>query len=524
MNTKGLLVGVTILLLIPIGLAAAAQAGPPEIEVEVIPPAVALPPQDQVQVMVVARNPTTDTLRDVRLSWFTDAPVNVTASPPAASELAPFGILTWTLQIAQHGQVPATGTVHLHVDYAWQSKDLTQAVPRVTLADLQVIPRKPQAVDKIAQVQVQTALDELMEHRPGIVYLIVTNAADTPIQITSVQPSGPDFVIFAPNALSRPIELMPHETHSLSIEVQATDAVRPGRHLLLFQVTFEWQEAGQTYRGSVVASHPIQVGIVGETELLKLVGVPTFLVLPGFLILITLAWLWRSIWPRREWKPDVKTPEFWALAIGLSLVIALVIYPWLTSLIFKRSRSYLAGYGLADITWLWAGSMLIPAVVYLLGAGFGRLGYSSAKWGIARYHEWQARYRPTSEDTPITLLQKLDKQKRGIVLERVEFTQDGQRQRAFLIEPQKGQAMLWVSPAIVVEWLARADQSLQQRVEWQLGPNGNPMQLAQVLTEGMEQRALRVRWKGTTQINAPCEIRAADLQRSLAPRLIIEQE
>jgi hypothetical protein len=504
----------------PCRVAVAAEGGPTEVELEVIPSAVVLPPQGEVQAMVVARNLVTDVLRNVQLSWFTDAGVDVVVRKPTVDELAPNSTLTWTLQLSQSGAELATGTVHLYLDYTWQ----TQELKGVTFGALNVKPRRPQAVEQIANVQVETALASLMEYRPGLVYLVVSNSADFPVTVIGIVPSGPDFVTFTPRYAGSSQRLSPRETLSYPIEVKATDAVQPGDHLLLFQVGFEWEEFGQTWRGSIIKSHPVQVGIIGESEILKLIGVPTLLVLPGFLTVITVGWLWRNWWPQKPaLELDAKKPEFWALAILLSLFTALFVYPGVTKGL-GHPRSYLEGYGLRDITWLWMGSILIPAIAYVLGAGGGRLAYRVGAWSVKCYRKWQARHRPTAQDTPVTILQKLYKQELGIIRERVKFDREGQTQRAFLLEPRvEEREAFWVGPAIVIEWLGQANEQCQRRVERQLGSNGNIALLAQVLEEGRQKRLLRVRWKGTEQFKRPCEVPSVDLQ-FLTPGFIIEQE
>jgi hypothetical protein len=536
---------IIVLLFFSTGATVAAQDAPPSITVKVTPGTVALPPQGKVKVVVVAHNPSSDTLSNVRLSWFTDVPVDVSVTAPPADTLAPLGVLEWTLELAQRGPEPASGTVHLQIDYRWQDEERASPTAQVAFGSLQVKPRALQPVDQIATVAVQTSLSELMQHRPGWVYLVVTNPSNRPIRVKEIVPYGPDFVTFEPPRATVDVPLDARAAHSFPVEVKAGDQVRPGAHLLLFEVVLEWQEAGRTWEGRLTATHPVQVGIVGESALLKLVGVPTLLVLPGFLILITLGGLWRLYWPKQpEWRLGVKTPEFWALAIALSLMIALVVYPLLTTWWFDQPRNYLGGYGLRDITYVWVGSIVLTLLVYLMAAGCYQLG----RRVLERCRKWRARHRPTAQDSPLELLQKLGHQGRisialnvllnkflsrklghqdqgqGIVRYRVAFTRAGQPQRGFLLEPRTNRReKLWVGPPIVIEWLGEADVAFQQRVERQLGPEGDVAHLARLLAQGVQKRLLRVRWKGTAYLKAPCALPQAEFQ-DLTPGFMIYQE
>jgi hypothetical protein len=304
-----LLTLVTLMLLALGALTVPAWAGAPEVQVEVIPTSVEVPSQGEAEVLVVARNPITDVLRDVQLTYFTDTGVDVTVEAPSSNVLVPYGALAWTLRLSQTGEGPVMGTVHLRIDYTWQGEGEAGAVPCVAHGSLEVKSREHEPAEEVAEVQANTALEKLMEHRPGIVYLVVTNKSDVPIQVTKILLSRPEFITYTVDLPEAGVTLAPRELHAFPLKIKVIGKVRPGKHLLLFEVAIEWKKAGRPRTGKAIATHQVEVGILGESEILTVLGVPSFLVLPGFLMTMTVGLLWRFVAPRTEDFPFMKVRD-----------------------------------------------------------------------------------------------------------------------------------------------------------------------------------------------------------------------
>lgn len=497
-----------------------ANAEYPEVAVEVIPSEVKLLSKGEGKALVIVRNRSDYLLRDVQFSWFIDGGVKVLTEVPKSKDLFPYGSLVWTLKLLHNGEGLAPSTVHIRVDYTWQRNGMAKAVPGVSLGALQVKAREPEAIEQVAEVRVETVLSSLKEHRPGTVYLVVTNISDIPIQVMKILPNGPEFVKFTPPDTKGGVTIGPREIHAFSVKVEATETVRPGKHLLLFEVTFTWEKANRIWTGNSIASHEVGVGIFGETEILAAVGVPSFLVLPGFLMLITLGLLWKYVAPRTEFFLKLKTPEFWLIAITLSVITAL-IYPVVTGW-FGVSRNYLEGYGLGDVVRVWLASIIFTASAHFIVA-FGIDKVRSIKaWYWKRKVQ---RHTPSAKDTPIAVLYKLHIQGLGIILERVDIKVRGKIHRAYLLEPKReGQNAIWVGPNIIVKWLKQADSQFRQKVEEHLGATGKANILAKLLEEGSRGLFLQVMWKRMSQLTKPYKGEMADIQDYHEPNAIVEQE
>jgi len=494
-----------------------ALTGPPQVRIEVKPNSVEISPKGQMEVLVVARNPIAEELHDVRLSWFSDAGVTVSPESPKSNVLVPYGTLAWLLRLSQADSIPTPGTVYLRIGYTWQRKNGVGEVPCLSLASLNVKARKLNASEQVAEIQLKTALTELMEHRPGIVYLLITNISDVSIKVTKIEANMPIFLKCTLPELKGEVSIAPREIRAFQIKIEATEAVQPGVHMLLFEAKFEWKKSGREWTGNAIASHEVQVGVLGESELLTAVGVPSFLLLPGFLMVLTFALLWRVVEPRTDFPLKAKAGEFWLVAITLSLLTALM-YPVVTGW-QGVARNYLKGYGLSDVMSVWFSSIIFSAGAYfVLVTGIGR--------GVKLYRRWdEERRTPSATDTPINVLRKLHRQNLGLILDRVNVKIEGEFHRAYLLQPrEQNQQRIWVGPNIIVHWQAGDFAELKQKVDYQLGLQRSANDLANLLEEGQRRDILEARWKPMKQLTRPYEVNASELSPVQPPTNIVEQE
>lgn len=516
----GAALALLFVLLITVAIPAApARAQRPDVELEVAPDSVDLAPDGSAQVLVVARNPAAVELREVHLSWFSDAHIDVEVDAPVSPVVVPYGALTWVLRLSSTGEGSAAGRVHLRVDYVWEGEGAAGPAPGVAVGSLEVESRQPQAAESVAEIGIQTALTSLNRYRPGLVYLAVSNTAGVPIRVKKVSPQGPGFVVFEGPELGEGATLAPGEARTFPYQVRVPGRVRPGKHLLLFDVDLEWEDAGQLWTRREVVTHEVEVGVFGESGILTAVGVPSLLILPGVLMLLTVKLLWRSDGSQGEFPVKVTSAEAGLIAVTLSLLTALV-YPVVTGWA-GVPRNYLEGYELWDVMWVWFGSVVVAAAGYLLVVGGTRLWTRAA----SELEAWRKRRRTPSDEDPIAVLRMLNRLGLGLKLSRVDVEIHGQVRRGYvLVPPDEGEETMWVGPNIIVEWRAGAEDALQREVERQLTAEGSPVALADLLEQGRARGELKVAWKKVDGLDGPREVSAPEEGAYLEPTIIVEQE
>lgn len=515
-----LVVTVTLIFVYLSALCISGEIDSINVEIEVIPDTIKLTPHVEAKALAIVRNKSATSLKNIRLSWLSDSTLKLSIEPPASKNLVPGGELVWVLSCKDEGRGFTSRDVYVKCDFVWNRNTTSESVPGVVYSTLSVESSAPEASAQIADVQVNTVLESLMEHKPGIIYLTIKDTADFPIEITKIMSRGPEFIKFNEVNLFSVKTIKPGETYVFPIKIEATESVRPGKHLLLFDVNLNLIKDDHRWTRNIIATQEIEVGIFGEAEILVAIGVPSFLILPGFLMLLTLGLLWKHIAPQTEFKLKLDTPNFWFVAITLSLLTA-IAYPLVTGWI-GVSRNYLEGYGLGDVVRVWFGSIIFSALAYLVVAVAINQGNHLLSWFLS----WKRnRIIPTENDDAINILTKLQRQKLKIKLKRIKVNIKGNVQNAYLLEDKKeGQQEIWIGPRIKISWKDSAKKEFKEKVNAHLGEKSSLKPLIKLLKKGKKQDCLNVDWTPIEKIKGPKRVKMEDIVDYLDPGIIIEIE
>lgn len=497
-----------------------AEESRPQITLHVIPSVIKLSPLEAREARVVIGNPTSAPLRELRMSSFTDADVQVDIVPPPVNSLQPHGTLAWTLHLTKRVRGSAAGQVHIQLDYRWQPEATTDLVPGVALGTIEIQDRRPETLDKVAAVRIETTLDLLHEKRQGSVFLVVSNLSSDPVTVKRIKMAKPSYIFVETPPmdahgivrLPQEMTLAPQESRAVPIIVTAGNAVQPGKHLLLFEVDLEQIKYGYAWTETFIVTQAFTVGVLGESEILTAIGVPSFLLLPGFLIVVAFRMLWTGVSPKQPLDLDPKSAEFWLIAILLSLGAAF-IYPLLTGWL-GQPRNYIEGYGLRDIVNVW----------------FGSVGMGFAFWAFwMGGHELTARLRaqtiPSPDDGPVQILRKLARNHHSISLEQVEIIVGNQSQRAFVIAPARaGQQDIWVAPLMTVTWMPTAGKDAKDLFEQLLEDGTDVNAMADFIERQLGKSIEEVSWDNAGELRRPMQVQESQAKKLPGMRRIINVE
>lgn len=489
------------------GAAPALAATAPQVTLETQPATVSVPPQGKADVLVIFRNGSDQRLSGLRLSWLAPSGVEVAAGSETLPDVGPYEEVSGTLRVSRDPRRPVPGEISLRVAYRWLRDG--KEVPRIAVAPLKVSLQQWEKIETVASVEVKTSARALFEHRPGRLYVVVTNTSNEPVEVSGVEPVAPPFIQVE---VQEPPEetLGPRGTLVVPCEVEVRGSgkapVRPGKHLILFKVGLSWRSGGRELSGIQVASHELDVGVLGESEILTALGVPTFLVLPGFLMVVTFGLLWKVVpspsgQARKDFPLAAKSPELWLVAISLS-ILAAAVYPLITGGLGDR-RSYLEGYDLVDVIRVWMGSILIALVAFLVMHSVGR-------WQAAQQRKREEERRKSvfsPGDDPLSVLRKLKLQGAPVYRERADVKLDGRVRRAFLL--RRDGDRYWIAPGIELVGMDQADAAARRDVEDQLTQNGDPGILAGLI-EGTQ--GVRARWDPDPGFDGIRSIPTTDVQ------------
>ena len=481
--------GIFVCFVLPlVVLGRAAVGAPAKVTFAAEPARVTLAPGEDASVALVATNGGEGAVHVRRLAWEAGAGVTVVGEVDAGEPLAPGASRAWLVAVTYAADAHGEGHARFQLSFERQDAKGKGMVEGVAFAALAVAERPAADIASIAEVKVRTALTRLRERDPYLLFLEVRNKYSLPIQVSRIIPGKTQYVKLRLPDLGAEARLAPNEVRAFPVEAVAADAAQPGKRLLVFEVRLAWQERGRARTGSLVATHECQLGVVGESELLKLLGLPTFYLVPGFLILTAFVALWRWVAPRRTIATPATDPRYWAVVITLSLLMA-PAYPAVTGWLGER-RDYLSGYGLRDVFRVWMISLAAGLLLWALAA--------VVRWGGLKLS--RRFLAPSPGDRPIWFLDKLAVAGVTLPLPETTVTVGGQQTTCFVAQlEQHGR---WLLPGISWQW-TREDSEGYDAFRRSLWAASSPWALARALARGRKKRSVVVAWDGTGPIKGP---------------------
>ena len=262
---------------------------------------------------------------------------------------------------------------------------------------------------------------------------------------------------------------------------------------------------GEGLTGSVVKSQDIDVTVLGEFELLKKVGAPSIIFLPGVLFLLCWQFLWsidKKQDQRQAYPLTMTSGGFWVIAVAISLVFAFA-YPQISLNILKERRDYLAGYGLRDFLYLFGAAIILACVLYVC--------WLLLKWLAAQVRAFIAWLKtPSVDDQPIDILRKLGWLGEGIV-SRLAHPTGNADQRVRILGPWSNSALLWIAPPaqLTENDTAPADElNFIQSVR--AGQVSDAWKLYRRIKKGLKKGWWTFRWQTVGAVARPRKVSATD--------------
>jgi hypothetical protein len=447
-----------LFLLLPLPLRAAVL-GSGGVELEVVPQTLNLEScEKSVPLLIIVRNSTDQAASNLKISSFSDVPIEL-SHKPTLTALASRQQKLWQFKIRCTSDF-SSGLLHIVLsdklkssDGVWQSQIATQSVA--------VKLREPQTLESIAAIDIKSTLESLRQTDKGELRVTVANKTMLPIKVT-ILPQMPSFIELKPKNIDD-TQIDPLRTVSFPFTVSAMERVRPGKQLLIFQV----QIATEPGKRDFLITHEVNVGVLGESEILKLLGVPSLLFLPGFLAVSSfmLLWRWKLLRPEENEAPpplEATTSGFWVVSILVSLVIGYAL--------IKFRDDFFSFYGLGDLMIVWGMSIGIGCLAYW---GYRMIANANA----AKKESERLINIPQPTDTPLQILRKLKIYEKKMLNKKVKVKKmDG----LWFILLQDG-INIYVCQPMGLIWNEEADEVLVRKVTDQLTADGDPGIVADAL-------------------------------------------
>lgn len=469
-------------------------AAPDEVQLSLTPESLALAPGEKAEAVIVIKNTSNMALTHLQLSWIAAPGIVVTCEQLSRASLPANSTWVQKIFITKNIDGPMSAKVNFQLQHTRQSKEDHL---NVIFRTLEIQHRPIETIDKIATIEIKTALTQLQEHQRGIIYVIIRNITDIPIRIAQVTGNKPDFINLQVLPADSIVTLAAQQAYTYDVVISLKDAIQTGKHLLLFNARLEWERNGQVFRGNLIASHGLETGVIGESEILKLIGVPSFLLLPGFLMVMVFMTIWNRF-QQLQISLNATSAKFWLIAITLSLLTA-PLYPIIMD-IFGTPRNYLAGYGLFDVFLVWFGSLIAASSICLLILG-----------GIAFYKYYQKfRKIPTPYDTPYEILEKLISINQSYPLKQATYKKADDIEQCFVLLEAGDD--IWLAPPIGIEFLPGASDEKRRIFNTDMDDVKNWQDLLKRLRQAEDEKVIVVKgWKKLPSLDLPTKRKRASI-------------
>jgi len=374
---------------------------------------------------------------------------------------------------------------------------LVRTTPKLFSGTLKVSPATPPAATAQFTADLIYNGESLFDKAEGNLQLRLTNLSDSTLSLVS-RLSLPGFLKqvcrqgkACPPAAA--VTLAPRETtvigYRIAVDASEQNPLTTGKHQLSATVSATRLEGARPWQASQIVTRELTVGIPGLEGIQTLIQIPSFLLLPGFLICVVALMTWRWWRPPAaeagepdSWTMVAMSPPLWVLAISISMMVVW-LYPSISALLGAGRRNLLQGFDLSDVIRVWVGSIITGFVLASLGAGILRL------WKFM-----QGLRTFGTGDKPEVALRKMKRQ--GLETVTFQMRNEVDTGRLFRIGEPLDDGRLWAFPAIryaskkgfdevrfvaaigakrIAEIVAMVDRGVEQgtlSVRWDKVPNG----------------------------------------------------
>ncbi len=479
----------TVALSLVVARHASAQAA--ALDATLLPDSLVAGPARAAQSYLVVRNNSGGTVHDVRLDWMSDDSVQVAVASDIDASLAPGESVSALVTVARMQGPQRRATVVFRVRYVAASPGAGAASPRVALVTLHIYPDPYAAVDQVAEATLTKAAGTLTEESAGVAYLVLKNKTELPLHVARVTAEG-QYLRDSVDII--PTEVPPHGMRSIKLSMVATGKIHPGTQTVVVDVALRWKTPNGEHEGNLIIPAEVELGVAGAAEILTLLGVPTFLFLPGFLMVAVFGLLWRLelLRPKggtTDFPLKKDDPSFYLVAITLSLA---------TSWLLRGTTSFEV-YGTSDVLAVWFKSLLVGGGAYLL--------YAGGEWATWWWY-------PAATDDAIMTITRLGRRRMAIELKQITLTAEGAgnptimfllQRRSWLDTPR------WLGPQMTVTVMLKEHGATSipavERLEKVLATNRMDS-VAKLLTEGLGPATYAVAW--TSERQRPLQIKLSD--------------
>ncbi|MGD0104734.1 MAG: hypothetical protein ABSC06_11925 [Rhodopila sp.] len=355
------------------------------------------------RLLILAHNPDPAALSLATLVPLASAGITATiAQPPATTS----GDLVWAVDVTADQTAASPAKLVFTLTYAGTGRTAPPAIVSVTAT----INPPPPLTASVLKAVLLPAEGSVEGDTPLDTVLKIDNPSRQAAHVTHVRVIAPErYVCLGEPPLKPSIRaecrtqappdgtISPGGTLAIPLLLVAKSAL-PGSYPLVigFDATLDGLSLGAQ---PLFAQGKLSLEVRGVSDALQLVGIPSLLLAPGVLAILTGIAAW-GLFAGQKAVDLKQVPILLVIAVVLSFGAAL-LYPILTERYLGVRRDYLLGYDMRDVVYVWVGSMAV-------GGLFGGVPGLSV-WIVRAVQRHCQRLLPSPTDNALNVLEKLDR-------------------------------------------------------------------------------------------------------------------
>ena len=521
------LLGVFLLVLLVFNSAYAAGGG---VTIQFTPDSLEILPGGEATTNLLITNSSSSEIKNIRLDYDEPEQAALEVMPKSLDSLPAGNSAAIQVKIKNTSDFSSPKKVYFQISYQFQSAPDAAESTAIQFVPLTLNPAAITAA--VLKVSAATSGEEISETQPGDIYLSIENDSSQNAEINQIKTDcskcgveNPENEVSIQTDQEFPIKLAPYDSILVHYRVilKGQSAVKPGKLLTAFNIEAYLPESKREI--SAALSQTVTLGVMGESEIVKLLGIPSLLFLPGFLMLATMILMAKVLPIKRNGTQilpevftlvsDAKNIYFWLISISLS-ILCVYFYPKITSGLavigwVSGSRNLLVGYGLTDLFVLWVGSVLVGFLIIVII----RLVFEILL-------QRENALLITGSEEVIEFLQKLAGKGESITQRLVQYKIGTAEYKGFLYtETLIGTQKDWLFPYIFIDWMD-ASYNKKQEIASLLDSRkkGSFKRLVWLLTEEIKKGTVRIKWQradGNTPLRSlsPAECDFSKAQKEL---------
>ena len=383
-------------------------------------------------------------IADITVSGDTDFQINKMILQ--SYELESMKMIEGSFEIMSSETINSTGQLSLIVKYELFAPGTLTPITYIKYFPIEYEIITYPNIDELIEVKIHSEDNFIYEGNFKNIILEIRNISSTPIVVDQISflnssyiDAYPDSCVLDPKTIDDQCvpnsllpssnTLMPGQNSLFPIYLKLSESYphRNIQSIFTINITFIWGKIQISEK--LNSEYTITAGsFEGEKEILNIIGIPIFLLFPGFFFITILIFLWKNLYKKEPLDDKFfKNPVFWVFTIVMSIVL-LTLYKSITRY-YGSSRDILTGFNLNDIVNLSIGSILFGALIAFLC--------------ICTNQIFDLKY-PNENDNPKELLVKLFFYNQGFKLERF-ITENC---LFFYIKKKRNENIFWYSPQI----------------------------------------------------------------------------